>query len=97
MFYNLLYGKTHKDLEIVLNYNYFNTHGFNGHLNKDSLSDSPPCFYTDRFVSLAPGRLRGDDEKYDVSLNLKYKGFTFDGKYVDRKGVLNSEGFGLCF
>ena len=33
--YNLLYGKTHNDLEIVLNYNYFNTHGFNGHVNKD--------------------------------------------------------------
>jgi len=25
--YNLLYGKKHNDLEVVLNYNYFNTHG----------------------------------------------------------------------
>ena len=36
------------------------------------------------YASLAPGRLRGDDEKYDIALNLKYKGFTFDGKYIDR-------------
>ena len=83
--YNLLYGKTHNDLEVVLNYNYFNTHGFNGHLNKDNLSDDGFPFVTDRFISLAPGRMQGDDDKYDVSLNLKYKGFTFDGKYVDRK------------
>ena len=36
-------------------------------------------------ASLAPGRMQGDDEKYDVSLNLKYKGLTFDGRYVDRE------------
>jgi len=83
--YNLLYGKTHNDLDIVLNYNYSNTHGFNGHVNKDQLSGSPLYYVTDRLASLAPGRMQGDDEKYDVSLNLKYKGFTFDGRYVDRK------------
>jgi len=81
--YNLLYGKTHNDLAIVLNYNYFNTHGFNGHVNKDALSTS--IFPRNRIASLAPGRMKGDDEKYDFSLNLKYKGFTFDGRYVDRE------------
>jgi iron complex outermembrane receptor protein len=36
-------------------------------------------------ASLAPERMKGDDEKYDASLNLKYKGLKFDGKYVDRE------------
>jgi len=95
--YNLLYGKTHKDLEITFNYNYFNTHGFNGHLDKDALSISPSIL--NRKASLVPSRLKGDDEKYDVALNLKYKGFIFDGRYVDREmddpvsglGILNNK------
>ena len=36
-------------------------------------------------ASLAPGRMKGDDEKYDAFLTLKYKGFKLDGKYVDRE------------
>jgi len=81
--YNLLYGKTFNELEVAFNYNYFNTHGFNGHLDRDALSVSPSII--NRKASLAPGRLKGDEEKYDVALNLKYKGFTFDGRYVDRE------------
>jgi iron complex outermembrane receptor protein len=81
--YNLLYGKTFNGLEVAFNYNYFNTHGFNGHLDRDALSVSPSIL--NRRASLTPGRLQGDGEKDDFSLNLKYKGFTFDGKYVDRE------------
>ena len=29
--------------------------------------------------------MAGDREKYDVALNLKYKGFEFDGRYVDKE------------
>jgi len=36
-------------------------------------------------ASLAPGRMKGDREKYDVALNLKCKGFEFDGRYVDKE------------
>ena len=75
--YNLLYGKTHNDLNVVFNYNYFNTHGFRGHIERD-------VFYPFPF-SLAPGRTRGDDEKYDIALNLEYKGLKFDGRWVDRE------------
>ena len=32
--YNLLFGKTFKDLEVAFNFNYFNTHGSNGHVIK---------------------------------------------------------------
>jgi iron complex outermembrane receptor protein len=81
--YNLLYGKTFNDLEIAFNYNYFNTHGYNGHVNADRQTTRDRLFGTN--ASLAPGRLKGDDEKYDVALNLKYKGFEFDGRYVDRE------------
>jgi iron complex outermembrane receptor protein len=80
--HNILYGKRFSDLDVVFNYNYFNTHGFNGHLDKDALTSFDRIFGTS--TSLAPRRLSGDDEKYDASLNMRYKGFTFDGKYVDR-------------
>jgi iron complex outermembrane receptor protein len=79
--YNLLYGKTFNDLDIAFNYNYFNTHGFNKHVDEDMMSIYP--LY--RKASLAPGRVKGDDEKYDVALNLAYKDLRFDGRYVDRQ------------
>jgi len=80
--YNLLYGKTFKGLEIAFNYNYFNTHGFNGHVNKDYQSARDRLFLTN--ASLAPGRMRGDDDKYDIALTMKYKGLKLDGRYVER-------------
>lgn len=81
--YNLLYGKTFNDLDILFNYNYFNTHGFNGHVNEDLQTSLDRVFFT--HASLAPGRMKSDDEKYDASLNVKYKGFKLDWKYVDRE------------
>ena len=80
--YNLLYGKTFKDLEIVFNYNYFDTHGFNGHINEDMQTFLDRIFLT--HASLAPDRMKRDDEKYDGFLSLKYRGFKLEGKYVDR-------------
>ena len=80
--YNLLYGKTFNDVEIAFNYNYFNTHGFNGHVNKDYQSARDRLFLTN--ASLAPGRMRGDDDKYDIALTIKYKGLKLDGRYVER-------------
>jgi iron complex outermembrane receptor protein len=81
--YNLLYGKTFHELDIAFNYNFFNTHGFNGHVNEDLQTSLDRLFLSN--ASLAPGRMKGDDEKYDASLNLKYKGLKFDWKYVDRE------------
>jgi len=85
--YNLLYGKTFGDLEVTFNLNYFKTHGHRAFIEEDlqtyfdglwAPAGVPPA-------SLAPGRTNGGDEKYDVALNLKFKGFTFDGRYVDRE------------
>ncbi|MBW1824400.1 MAG: TonB-dependent receptor, partial [Deltaproteobacteria bacterium] len=85
--YNLLYGKTFSDLEVAFNLNYFKTHGFRGLVEEDFQTQldrlvAPFGFPT---ASLAPGRMAGDREKYDVALNLKYKGFEFDGRYVDKE------------
>jgi len=89
--YNLLYGKTFSDLEVAFNLNYFKTHGHRAFIEEDyqTYIDSlfpPPPLYTP--ASLAPGRTNGDDEQYDVALNLKFKGFTFDGRYFDREKEL---------
>jgi len=67
--YNLLYGKTLKDLEVAFNVNYFKTHGHRAFIREDQLTALdrilalPPA-------SLAPGRTRGNEEKYDVALTL---------------------------
>jgi iron complex outermembrane receptor protein len=79
--YNLLYGKIFNELEVTFNYNYFNTHGYNRHIDKDPQTFLDRIFGTN--ASIAPARMQGDGEKYDASLSLIYKGFTFDGRYVD--------------
>ena len=81
--YNLLYGKTFNEVEVAFNFNYLNTHGFNGHVDADQQTFFDQLYGTN--ASLAPGRMKGDDEKYDAFLTLKYKGFKLDGKYVDRE------------
>jgi iron complex outermembrane receptor protein len=85
--YNLLYGKTFSDLEVAFNFNYFKTHGFRGLIEGDSQTAQDQFWGAFGFApaSLAPGRMAGDREKYDAALTLKYKGFKFDGKYVDKE------------
>jgi len=89
--YNLVYGKTFSDLEVAFNFNYFKTHGFRGRIEEDSATQFDQLTAPFRIpfgippASLAPGRMAGNDEKYDAQLTLKYKGFTFDGRYVDRE------------
>jgi len=85
--YNLLYGKTFNEVEVAFNFNFFKTHGFRGVIEEDYQTqldrDTAPSGFPP--ASLAPGRMAGDREKYDVALNLKYKGFEFDGRYVDKE------------
>ena len=81
--YNLLYGKTYNDLDVVFNFNYFDTHGYNKHVNKDMQTSLDRIFLTN--ASLAPGRMQGDDETYDAFLSMKYRGFKLEGKYIDRE------------
>ncbi len=85
--YNLLYGKSFSDLEVTFNFNYFKTHGFRSFVEEDYQTYIDEELYPPGVppASLAPGRAKGNDEKYDVALNLKYKGLMFDGRYVDRE------------
>jgi len=80
--YNLLYGKTFNDLDIAFNYNYFTTNGFRGNVTEDQQTSLDRLFCT--HASLAPGHMKGDDEKQDAQLTVQYKGLKFDGRYVDR-------------
>ena len=88
--YNLLFGKTFSDLEVAFNLNYFKTHGYRAFIEEDFQTQINRLTVPFGFApaSLAPGRTSADDEKYDSSLNLKYKGFTLDGRYVDRESDL---------
>ncbi len=81
--YNLLYGKAFSELEVAFNFNYFKTHGHRAFIEEDYQTFLDGFFGSS--ASLAPGRTNGGDEKYDVTLNLKFKGFTFDGRYVDHE------------
>jgi outer membrane cobalamin receptor len=91
--YNLLFGKTYNDLEIVFNLNSFNTHGFEGFVEEDYMTFLDGFFGTN--ASFAPGHMNTDEEKYDASLTLKYKGLKFDGRYIDRDRDFHLSGFGF--
>ncbi len=84
--YNLLFGKSFNDLELDFNLNFFKTHGFRGFIEEDfqtSIDRQTSPYFPP--ASLAPGRMKGDREKYDLVLSMKYKGFKLDGKYVDKE------------
>ncbi|MDY6863409.1 MAG: TonB-dependent receptor [Thermodesulfobacteriota bacterium] len=89
--YNFLYGKTFNDIGIAFNFNYLNKDGFEGDIEQDYQTILDRFFGTN--ASLAPGETRGDEEKYDISLTLQYKGIKFDGRYIDHA---RETGFGYC-
>lgn len=87
--YNLLMGETWKDLGIAFNFNYFDTDGFEPYIKADAQTGvdqlAGSLLGTEVKTSYAPGYGEGDDEKYDASLTLQYKGLKFDGKYMNRE------------
>lgn len=87
--YNLLMGKVFNEFEVAFNFNYMTTDGYGPYIEKDAQTGYDAYFGSlipgYQPASNAPGEGGGGDEKYDVALNLKFKGFTLDGKYVDRK------------
>ena len=76
---NILLGKEVKDLEIALNFNYFETDGYDARIDEDEQTQLDATYGTS--ASLAPGDIKGDADKYDGQLSLAYKGFKFDGRY----------------
>lgn len=84
---NLLYGGAFNDLDVVFNANCYKTDGFRGVIEEDYQTQIDR-YYTILGIpaaSLAPGRMKGEETKYDISWNVKYEGFHFDGKYIDRE------------
>lgn len=92
--YNVLFGKTVRDLGIAFNFNYLKTDGYGPHFEKDgqNLWDQQISQQVSKAMgrpvslqsSLAPGNSDTGEEKYDAALSLQYKGLKFDGRYVDR-------------
>jgi len=81
---NALFGKTIKGLEVAAYADYRTTDGFRGHVERDQQSVLDEQYGT--HASLAPGNMKGDAYQLDAQLTMKYKGFKFDGKFIDRKG-----------
>ena len=79
----MLFGKTVKGLEVAAYLNYRNTEGFRGHVDQDQQGVLDERYGT--HASLAPGNMKGDLYQWDAQLTLKYEGFKFDGKYIDKK------------
>jgi len=80
---NALFGKTIHGLEVAAYADYRTTDGFQGHVDQDRQSVLDGLFGT--HASLAPGNMKGDAYQWDAQLTLKYEGFKFDGKYIDKK------------
>jgi outer membrane receptor protein involved in Fe transport len=80
---NALFGKTIHGLEVAAYADYRTTDGFQGHVDQDFQSVMDQRYGT--HASLAPGNMKGDAYQWDAQLTLKYEGFKFDGKYIDKK------------
>ncbi|MCF8131299.1 MAG: TonB-dependent receptor [Deltaproteobacteria bacterium] len=80
---NALFGKEIEGLEMAAYLDYYDTDGFRGRVNEDQQSLLDQRWGTQG--SLAPGDIRGDEDRIDAQLTLKYKSFKFDGKYFGRK------------
>lgn len=80
--YDLLAGKQFGDLGIVFNFNYLDTDGYAAYIEEDSVTTLDQLVGTR--ASLAPGHTSNDDQKYDTSLALEYKGLKFEGRYLQR-------------
>ena len=78
-----LFGKNINGLDVAAYVDYRTTDGFRGHVDRDRQSVLDERFGT--HASLAPGSTKGDEYDWDAQLTVKYAGFKFDGKFIDRK------------
>ena len=78
-----LFGKTFNGLEVAAYANYRTTEGYQGFVDQDQQSVLDQRYGT--HASLAPGNMKGDLYQWDAQLTMKWEGFKFDGKYIDKK------------
>ena len=91
--YNVLFGKEWHGLEAVINFNYYDTDGYEGVVESDAQDYFDDIYGTD--VAETPGKMNTYIEQYEASMNLKYKGFTLDGKYGDKSAGMPLNSFFL--
>ncbi len=80
---NLLAGDKFNDLEVALNVNYYDTDGFEPYIVADTLTVIDEKLGTNS--SLTPTDAKTEEEKYEVSFTMEYKGLTLDSHYIDRE------------
>ena len=84
--YNLMFGKEIRDLNVFLNFNFFDTDGFRGFVPEDVQTVNDASMGTN--ASNAPGYTNSRQRKYDLDLNLEYHDFIFKGRYIkDKRGL----------
>ncbi len=73
--YNAAWGKQFANTaEAAINFNYATTNGINVPVQQDVLGSN----------GYAPGNSQLNEGRYDLDWNLGYKGFKFDGRFVDK-------------
>ncbi|MFW5641100.1 MAG: TonB-dependent receptor plug domain-containing protein, partial [Thermodesulfobacteriota bacterium] len=81
--YNFLMGQYFGEVGVTFNLNYLNTHGPERYIERDAQSITDQLLGTD--ASLAPDYAETGDEKIDAALNVTFREFTLDARYVDRE------------
>lgn len=73
---NIVFGTTYENVAISGMTHYKQTAGFNGVVQKDTLSPSP--------FSKAPGKVHDGRQEYDLNLKVTYKDFYVEGLYINK-------------
>lgn len=85
--YNVLAGKHWEEFALDANLNYFDSKGAEFFIEQDAVTiiDQTAAQYGIPPASLAPMTVSPDDQKYDAALRLDYKGFSLEGRYIQRE------------
>ena len=91
--YNVLFGKQFGKLDVVANFNFYDTNGFDAFVRHDLQTNLDQLMGTN--ASMAPGHSDSWEKKYDAELKLGFKGLKFWGRYIRREagaffGVVNA-------
>ncbi len=73
---NVVFGTTYENVAISGMTHYKQTAGFNGVVQKDTLSPAP--------FSKAPGKVHDGRQEYDLNLKVTYKDFYVEGLYINK-------------
>ncbi|MCP4400721.1 MAG: TonB-dependent receptor [bacterium] len=83
---SMLFGKVFNELEVIFSADYFTTNGAELMIEEDGLSDYDRSVQDSGLgpFSLAPGILREEREKLDLSWNVNFRNVSFQGKFLEK-------------